>query len=63
MVDDETTQSQQPIEPDTNIEDEGYQASSASSILSTINSDIRRGVLENGRLYASYGQHGLITFF
>jgi len=58
MADSERTQAQPAIEPDANLDDEGYQESSASSLLSSLASDVRRGVLENGRLYASYGQHG-----
>jgi hypothetical protein len=58
MADSERTQAQPAIEPDTNLDDEGYQESSASSLLSSLASDVRRGVIENGRLYASYGQHG-----
>ena len=61
MADSERTQAQPAIEPDANLDDEGYQESSASSLLSSLASDVRRGVLENGRLYASYGQHGQIS--
>ena len=50
---------QPAIEPDTEaVDDEGFQESSTSSLLSSIASDIRRGKVENGRTYASYGQHG-----
>ncbi|CAO2653286.1 Nn.00g026970.m01.CDS01 [Neocucurbitaria sp. VM-36] len=36
--------------------EEGYAESTATSYLSSIASDIRRGVNENGRTYASYGK-------
>jgi hypothetical protein len=39
-----------------NSEDESY--SEARSSLDSVPSDIRRGVFENGRVYAIYGQHG-----
>ena len=39
-------------------EDEGYQQSETSSLLSSIESDIRKGKVENGRIYANYGKHG-----
>ena len=45
------------IEADDNISDEGYAESTTSSYVSSIASDIRRGVIEQGRVYASYGQH------
>ncbi|KAL6703084.1 hypothetical protein ACN47E_010221 [Coniothyrium glycines] len=41
-------------EPDT---DEGYADSDASSFLSSILSEVRRGVEIEGRLYPSYGKH------
>jgi hypothetical protein len=58
MADYDRTQAQLEIQPDPNLDDEGYQETSASSLLSSLASEVRRGVLENGRLYASYGQHG-----
>jgi hypothetical protein len=57
MADTERTQAQPAIEPDLES-DEGYPESSRSSLLSSIESSIKRGTIENGRLYASYGQHG-----
>jgi len=45
------------IEADDSISDEGYAESTSTSYVSSIASDIRRGVEENGRLYAAYGQH------
>lgn len=44
------------IEAD-DISDEGYAESTSTSYVSSIASDIRRGIEENGRLYAAYGQH------
>jgi hypothetical protein len=57
----ESDRSTSAIDPDSHLNDEGYQESLATSLLSSMASDVRRGVLENGRLYASYGQHGLIS--
>ena len=37
--------------------DEGYAESSNTSYLTSLASDIRRGVIENGRTYASYGKN------
>lgn len=45
------------IEADDSASDEGYAASTSTSYVSSIASDIRRGIEENGRLYAAYGQH------
>jgi hypothetical protein len=45
------------IEPDFSTDDEGYAASTSTSYLTSIASDIRRGIEENGRLYAAYGMH------
>ena len=39
-------------------DDEGYQESSTGSLLSSIASEIREGKVENGRVYAAYGEHG-----
>ncbi|GME52289.1 Methyltransferase type 11 [Neofusicoccum parvum] len=49
----------QYIEVDTSAEqaDEAYAESSASSALTSLASEIRRGIQENGRTYASYGSH------
>jgi hypothetical protein len=45
------------IEPDESISDEGYAESTSTSYVSSIASDVRRGIEENGRLYAAYGKH------
>ena len=45
------------IEADDWIDDEGYAESTSTSYVSSIASSIRRGIEENGRLYANYGQH------
>ena len=49
------------IVPDAEDFDEGYQESMVSSYVSSIASDIRRGIEENGRVYPAYGknQYGL----
>lgn len=38
-------------------DDDAYAESTSTSYLSSIASDIRRGIEENGRLYAAYGMH------
>jgi SAM-dependent methyltransferase len=45
------------ISDDGDFEDEGYGHSSSSSYLSSLPTHVRQGVCENGRIYASYGQH------
>ena len=45
------------MEADDNVSDEGYAESTSSSYVSSIASEIRRGVVERGRLYATHGQH------
>jgi hypothetical protein len=45
------------IEPEDFLDDEGYAESISTSYASSIASDMRRGIEENGRLYAAYGQH------
>lgn len=45
------------IEPDNSTDDEGYAASTTTSYVTSLASDIRRGVEENGRVYAAYGIH------
>ncbi|KAK3988729.1 S-adenosyl-L-methionine-dependent methyltransferase [Cladorrhinum sp. PSN332] len=52
-----TTSTDDNIEPDLWLSDEGYAESTSTRYLSSIASDIRRGVEENGRLYAAYGMH------
>lgn len=54
---DASTSTASQIEPDLLIDDEGYQASTTTSYVTSLASDIRRGVEENGRVYASYGIH------
>ena len=55
----ESTQPSSRIEPDiwTDDDDEGYAQSLSNSYLTSIATDIRRGVIENGRTYAAYGMH------
>jgi hypothetical protein len=48
-------------EDDQFRDDEGYQESSTSSLLSSIASEIREGKIENGRIYAAYGKHGMCS--
>ncbi|GJN81067.1 hypothetical protein PLIIFM63780_004599 [Purpureocillium lilacinum] len=43
------------IEPDAISDDEGYAASTSTSYMTSLASDIRRGIEENGRVYAAYG--------
>lgn len=45
------------IEADESFDDEGYAQSTSTSYVTSLASDIRRGVEENGRLYASYGKY------
>lgn len=45
------------IEADELMDDEGYAESTTTSYVSSIASSIRRGIEENGRIYAAYGQH------
>ena len=51
------TQGAGTIEADDAISDEGYAESTSTSYVTSIASSIRRGIEENGRLYANYGQH------
>lgn len=54
------TPSSQPssrIDADDSLDDEGYAESTSTSYVTSIATDIRRGIEENGRLYANYGQH------
>ncbi|KAF4539421.1 Methyltransferase type 11 [Lasiodiplodia theobromae] len=54
-----TEQAAGAIEVDTAAEnnDDGYAESSASSTLTSIKSEIRKGMEENGRIYAVYGEN------
>ena len=45
------------IQPDFDIDDEAYAASTTTSYVTSIASEISRGVLENNRIYPHYGQH------
>lgn len=59
-----TTFVQDDIEAESqHTDDEGYQASSTGSMLSSIASEIARGKIEHGRTYAVYGTHGTKSFF
>jgi hypothetical protein len=55
------TQASSRIEPDifddNGLEDEFYPESTNTSYLTSIASDIRRGIQENGRTYGVYGLH------
>ena len=51
------TQAAGAIEADDVVTDEGYAESITTSYVTSIASSIRRGIEENGRLYANYGQH------
>ncbi|KIY02889.1 uncharacterized protein Z520_01354 [Fonsecaea multimorphosa CBS 102226] len=58
---DDNNQNQQTtqaaIEPDSAPEDEGFAESSTSSYCTSIQSEIRNGRIENGRVYAAYGRN------
>ena len=45
------------IQPDFELDDEAYAASTTTSYVTSIASEISRGVLENERIYPHYGQH------
>ncbi|ROT36133.1 S-adenosyl-L-methionine-dependent methyltransferase [Sodiomyces alkalinus F11] len=45
------------IEADSWTDDQGYAESTSTSYLTSIASDIRRGIEDNGRIYAAYGIH------
>ena len=45
------------IQPDLEIDDEAYAESTSTSYVSSIASEVTRGILENERLYPQYGQH------
>jgi hypothetical protein len=45
------------IEADEFLDDEGYAESTTTDYVSSIASEIRQGIVENGRVYAAYGQH------
>ena len=45
------------IEPDLFTDDEGYAESTTTSYVTSLASDIRKGIEEGGRMYAAYGIH------
>lgn len=45
------------IQPDLDIDDEGYEESTSQSYVSSLASEVTRGVLENERVYPQYGKH------
>jgi SAM-dependent methyltransferase len=51
------TQIAPAMQPDTDSSDEAYAESTTTSFITSIKSEVSRGVLENERLYPSYGQH------
>ncbi|KIX08392.1 uncharacterized protein Z518_03048 [Rhinocladiella mackenziei CBS 650.93] len=51
------TQEVPMILPDLDITDEAYAESTSTSYVTSIASEISRGILENERLYPQYGQH------
>jgi hypothetical protein len=52
-----SSQPPSPIEADDSLDDEGYAESTSTSYVTSIATDIRRGIEGNGRLYANYRQH------
>jgi hypothetical protein len=52
-----TTQTSPPIQPDTEFSDEAYAEGSTASYVTSIASEISKGILENDRIYPSYGKH------
>jgi SAM-dependent methyltransferase len=51
------TQIAPAMQPDNDSSDEAYAESTTTSFVTSIKSEVSRGVLENERLYPSYGQH------
>ena len=45
------------IQPDDQLSDEGYASSTTSSYVTSIASDIRKGIEENGRTCPAYGKN------
>lgn len=45
------------IEADDSLDDEGYAESMTTSYMTSIAAGIRRGIEEDGRIYAAYGQY------
>ena len=45
------------IQPDFDIDDEAYAESTTTSYVTSIASEISRGILENERIYPNYGNH------
>lgn len=52
-----STSSSSNIEADSWTDDQGYAESTSTSYLTSIASEIRRGIEDNGRIYAAYGIH------
>jgi SAM-dependent methyltransferase len=51
------TQIAPAMQPDNDSTDEAYAESTTTSFVTSIKSEVSKGVLENERLYPSYGQH------
>jgi ubiquinone/menaquinone biosynthesis C-methylase UbiE len=51
------TQVAPTIQPDTDSSDEAYAESTTTSYVTSIASEISKGVLENDRIYPNYGKH------
>src|SRR5947209_3011043 len=45
------------IQPDNELSDEGYASSTTTSYVSSIASEIRKDIEENGRMYPAYGKN------
>jgi SAM-dependent methyltransferase len=54
---DVATQVAPTIQPDTDSSDEAYAESTTTSYVTSIASEISKGVLENDRIYPNYGKH------
>ena len=52
-----TTQVAPAMQPDLDSSDEAYAESTTTTYVTSIKSEISKGILENERLYPSYGQH------
>ena len=55
--DTESSEASSFIEADDLLDDEGYAESTTTSYVTSIAADIRRGIEEDGRIYAAYGQY------
>lgn len=45
------------MQPDLDIDDEGFEETTSSTYLSSIASEVSRGILENERIYPGYGKY------